>query len=162
MVSLKPSPSAHPGGLITWSILFLLRLAQFILALTTIGIYASTLGAPHPSTPWSYAIAVAVITAVTNLVYAIPFLPTHVIFAGWDAVLFVLWAAVFGVMGNRYIGGHGGPRGVDGGADFGLMRNSVWVDCVEMICWFLTAVVGVAMFLVGRRGRSMHTGRAVV
>ena len=76
---------------------------------------------------------------------------------GWDAVLFVLWVAVFGIFGKLFI--HENPEG-NGGIK--RMKNAVWVDLINMLLWLVTGVMGVVLFSTLRSGRSMLTGRAKV
>ena len=47
-----------------------------------------------------YAIVVACISAVTTLLYLVPFVLRFMLVWVWDLVLFVLWIALFGVFGK--------------------------------------------------------------
>lgn len=69
----------------------------------------------------------------------------------------ILWAAVFGVFGKLYI--HENPEG-DSGVT--RMKNAVWIDLINMLLWFITAVFAALWFFFLRGGRSLHTGRAAV
>ena len=42
------------------------------------------------------------------------------------------------------------------------MKNAVWIDLINMLLWFITAVYGMIMFFFFRGGKSLHTGRATV
>jgi hypothetical protein len=103
-----------------------------------------------------------VLSAITALVYAV--LPliissftTAILFA-WDAILFILWIAVFGLFGSMYI--NQDPRG-DGGIS--RMKNAVWIDLINMLLWLVSAIVGGIGFWRWRKGnRSLHTGRAAL
>lgn len=70
----------------------------------------------------------------------------------------ILWTALFGLFGNMYIGEHPTPE--QGG--IGRMKNAVWVDLVNMLLWFVTAVWATVSFFRSRRSRTLHTGRATV
>ncbi len=49
----------------------------------------------------------------------------------------------------------------DGGIQ--RMKNAVWVDLVNMLLWFVSAIVGAIGFWRWRKGnRSLHTGRATL
>jgi len=103
-----------------------------------------------------YAVVVGTLSAITCLVYAIPFVKSYLFFL-WDAVLCILWIALFGTFGKLYIG-----EDPEGNGGIKRMKNAVWVDLVNMLLWFLTAVGGAVMFFFIRRGRTLHTGRAQV
>lgn len=108
-----------------------------------------------------YATVVGSLSAVTALVYIIVLLLSSnlsvaLLFA-WDLILFILWAAVFGIFGKLYIG-----TKVEMEPGIQRMKNAVWVDLVNMLLWFTSAVWGLVMVFSERRGggRSLHTGRA--
>jgi H+/Cl- antiporter ClcA len=110
-----------------------------------------------------FATVVASLSSVTALVYMAVLalssnLAIHLLFP-WDFVIFVLWAAVFGIFGKLYIGT---TAPYDGGIQ--RMKNAVWVDCTNMILWFISAVGGLVIYFTTRRdgGMSLHTGRAKV
>ena len=69
----------------------------------------------------------------------------------------ILWAAVFGIFGKMYIHEH--PEG-DSGVK--RMKNSVWIDLINMLLWLLSAILGALMVFVLGKKRSLHTGRARV
>jgi H+/Cl- antiporter ClcA len=138
-----------------------LRFLQFVFAIAVIGLYAQDLNKAHKEakytdSKWAYAVAVASLSAFTALVYMIPKLKFWYA-CGWDTILFVLWAAVFGIFGKLYI--HANAQG-DGGIK--RMKSAVWVDLVNLLLWLVTAVMGVVLFFTLRGGRSLHTGRAAV
>lgn len=116
----------------------LLRSVQILVALIIIGIYSHELRVYHSSHPSSkssiiYAIIVGVLSIVTAAVYLLPNLASHK-FCPWDAVLFILWAALFGVTGKVWVdkGGYGGM-----GRN---MRAGTWINMVGMLLWFASAV----------------------
>lgn len=55
----------------------------------------------------------------------------------------------------------GESRSREGGG-VGRMKNAVWVDLVNMLLWFVTAVWGTVAFFRSRNSRTLHTGRAKV
>ena len=102
-------------------------------------------------------------SSITALVYMVVLglssnLAVHLLFP-WDFVIFVMWAAVFGIFGKLYIGA---TAPYDAGIQ--RMKNAVWVDCANMILWFISAVGGLVIYFMTRRdgGMSLHTGRAKV
>ena len=110
----------------------------------------------------AFAVAIGSLSAFTALVYGlIPvFLSsiTVAIFAAWDIILFILWAAVFGLFGSMYI--KEDPE-MNGGIK--RMKNAVWIDLINMLLWFVSAIIGAIGFWKWLKGgRSLHTGRAHV
>jgi hypothetical protein len=148
------------GGVAGALIRLVLRLLQFILAITVAGLYGVDLhhanqkdGGADPK--WVYAEVVAGLSAFTVIIYAIPFIKSYWGWA-WDAVLFVLWTALFGVFGKIFIPADPTPE-QDGQI---RMKHAVWVDLVNMLLWFITAIYSTIIFFAHRRGRTLHTGRA--
>lgn len=150
------------GGLIGAIVRLVLRFCQFILALTVAGLYgvdlshANKAGA-HADGKWVFAEVVASLSAITVIVYAIPFVKSYWFFA-WDWILFVLWTALFGLFGSIFIPAKPTPK-QDGQI---RMKHAVWVDLVAMIFWFVTAIYSTLIWFRNRQGRSLHTGRAKV
>ncbi|EON65715.1 hypothetical protein W97_04954 [Coniosporium apollinis CBS 100218] len=137
-----------------------IRALQFIFAITVAGLYGTDLANAqkankYADSKWVYAEVVAALSAITVLVYLIPFIKTWIFFI-WDVILFILWTAVFGVFGQLYINEK--PEG-NGGIQ--RMKNAVWIDLINMLLWFVTACYGAFLFFFHRR-RTLHTGRAVV
>ena len=64
----------------------------------------------------------------------------------------ILWVAVFGVFGAKYIHKGNDKR----------MKDAVWIDLVNMLFWLVTAIMATVVFFSLRGGRSLHTGRANV
>lgn len=128
-----------------------LRALQLLLALVVAGLYggdlnrASKAGQDGPS-EWIYATVVAGLSAVTALVFMIPFVKSHYAFS-WDTVLFFLWVAVFGILGKKYLG-------VDPLDDATQrMRNAVWVDLSSMVLWLTTASMGAFVWFKRRNAK---------
>jgi uncharacterized membrane protein affecting hemolysin expression len=65
---------------------------------------------------------------------------------------------VFGIFGKLYINETPAP----GDTANRRMKNAVWIDLVNMILWFLTTLLGAALFFKYRKTRSTYTGRATV
>lgn len=65
--------------------------------------------------------------------------------------------ALFGTFGKMYIN-----ENPEGDAGITRMKHAVWVDLVNMLLWFMTAVYGTVIFFMHRSGRTLHTGRAEV
>jgi hypothetical protein len=79
------------GGLLGALLRIILRFFQFVLALTVAGLYGIDLHHAHQKGAytdgkWVYAEVCAGLSAVTVLVYAIPFLKSY-LFAAWDLCL---------------------------------------------------------------------------
>jgi hypothetical protein len=70
----------------------------------------------------------------------------------------ILWTALFGTFGKIYIPAHPTPE--QHGQQ--RMKSAVWVDLVNMLLWFITAVWGTVMFFFFRQRKTLHTGRANV
>ena len=70
----------------------------------------------------------------------------------------ILWAALFGTFGKIFIPAHPTPK------QHGQirMKHAVWVDLVNMLLWFGTAIYSTIIWWRNRGGRTLHTGRAKV
>ncbi|KAK3112145.1 hypothetical protein LTR53_011888 [Teratosphaeriaceae sp. CCFEE 6253] len=164
-MALTDTLAAHsyPGGLVGGLIRAGLRFLQFILAITVAGLYGTDLHHAHQAHAytdgkWVFAEVVAGLSAVTCIVYAVPVVKSWWGFA-WDGVLFILWAALFGTFGHLYIPAHPTPK--QGGQR--RMKHAVWVDLVNMLLWFATALYSTFIWWRNRgSGRTLHTGRAKV
>ncbi|KAF2834978.1 hypothetical protein M501DRAFT_943109 [Patellaria atrata CBS 101060] len=138
-----------------------LRFFQFVLAITVAGLYGTDLNNArkvdaYTDSKWLYAVIVAAMSAITTLFYGLPIVRSWLFFI-WDAILFILWVAVFGIFGKMYI-----DEDPEGNGGIQRMKNAVWVDLVNMLMWFVTAVYGAFAFFSIKRGRTLHTGRATV
>jgi len=163
--------SDFPGGFIAFLAHALIRFLQFVLSLAVIGLYAQDLSharlkSIYADSHWVYAVLVASLSATLSLLYFIPFMTrafTRYFFPA-DAVLALLWIALFGDFGRMYIGAD--PQNVGHGDGPGIqrMKNAVWVDFVCAMLWVGTAVWGLGVWWWGKRrgGRSVHTGRAAL
>jgi len=151
------------GGIGGAVVRLVLRFLQFVFAITVAGLYGVDLARAHDAGvgadgKWVYAEVVAGLSAATVLIYgALFFVPSHLLFA-WDWVLFILWTALFGLFGNIYIHAHPTPE--QSGQI--RMKHAVWIDLVNMLLWFVTAVYLTTVFFMSRSNRTLHTGRAKV
>ena len=130
------------------------RILQFIFAMAVAIIYGVELqrrsqDEDQPSIEkWMFAEVVAGMSAVTTILYAIPgenlycfpwdwllLFVSQIPFAHSHSLIFysILWTAIFGSFGSFFM--YSGPT---------VMRSAVWVDFVNMLFWFITAVRGTA------------------
>ncbi|MBE3047671.1 hypothetical protein IMZ48_35190, partial [Candidatus Bathyarchaeota archaeon] len=77
-----------------------LHLSLLILAAITAGLYGVDLRAGGASDGnWVFAVVVACLSALSAVLFLIPFVLRFMAVWVWDLVLFILWIAVFGVFG---------------------------------------------------------------
>jgi hypothetical protein len=164
IIDAYTSPSL-PGGAFAAILHLILRFFQFILALAVLGLYAQDLTAArkagvYSDANWVYAVVVSTLSAIVAVVFMIPKVPWWR--GGWilDLCLLVLWIALFGDFGAKYIKANPENVGHGDGPGIQRMKNAVWVDLVNLLLWLITSVWGVAMWLWGRKRRTLHTGRA--
>ncbi|KAL8845736.1 MAG: hypothetical protein Q9221_009118 [Calogaya cf. arnoldii] len=156
----RSSSSSSSGSFFSKLESWVMRFLQFVFAITVIGLYAQDLRAAskagkYSDSKWGYATAVGVIGAVSSLLLAWPRLSMWA--WGWDFVVFILFTALFGLFGKMFI--HENAEGING---IDRMKNAVWIDLINMLLWFITAVYGMVMFFFFRGSKSLHTGRADV
>ncbi|KAI1131034.1 hypothetical protein F5Y10DRAFT_234510 [Nemania abortiva] len=140
----------------------ILHISQFILAVTVIGLYGTDVDRSQKrgndtDGKWVYAIVVASISAVTAILYLIPFILRLAVVPVWSFIVFVLWIALFGLFGSLYINKN--PMG-DG--DIQRMKNAVWVDLVNALLWLIGTGAAAADWWLHRDTRTRFTGRAKV
>ncbi|PSS14857.1 hypothetical protein M430DRAFT_35720 [Amorphotheca resinae ATCC 22711] len=136
------------------------RFIQMIFALTVCGLYGVDLHAAHKEhkysdAKWVYAEVVASLSAVTALLYMIPIVARVPFLFVWDALLFILWIALFGLFGKMYI--HADAQG-DGGII--RMKHAVWIDLVNALFWLVSAG-GMAIYGSRLRARK-NVGKSTV
>ncbi|KAI0472912.1 hypothetical protein GGR56DRAFT_589202 [Xylariaceae sp. FL0804] len=132
------------------------RAIQFLFALVVIGVYGHRVDLDHragkaQASAWVYAVAVGGLSCLTCVVYAIPnpFYVPHRLFA-WDAVLFVLWLALFGTFAAIFL--HLPPgESTYQGTDVTMEKHVVWLDLVNCLFWLGTAAYGCCRTLLARR-----------
>lgn len=126
------------------------RGAQLVFALVVCGFYGSRVGGDHrdgraQAAAWVYALLVAAASAATAAAFAVPFWKTHKLFL-WDALLCVLWVAVFGTFAGKFLRLSDEDKaryGEDGDhVSVGAMKTAVWIDLLNCVFWLLTAVYG--------------------
>ena len=108
-------------------------------------------------TPQVYAEVVGALSALTALLYSVPFVLRFAAVPAWSFVLFILWTALFGLFGNMYIN-----EDPEGNGDIKRMKNAVWVDLANMLLWFIHTVGAAAYWWFHRERHSRFTGRAKV
>jgi len=154
--------NSSSGGLPGAIARLVLRLLQFVVAVTVAGLYGIDLqhgnqNGIHPDSKWWYAEAVAGLSALTCILYGLPFFKSWWGF-GWDFILFVLWTALFGLFGSIYL-----PAFSKSTQDVvPRMMDAAWFDLAGMSLWFITATYSTIIWYRGRNKRSLHTGRAKV
>jgi hypothetical protein len=125
----------------------LLRPIQAILSTTALILYATAYttalsGAPEDTSSYIYALICCTITLFTLTIYSIPSFPTPKLFL-WDFCVAVLWAALGGVFGTRYLRADSSV-GKDEGrrVDKTAMKAAVGIDLLIMGCWIITCFWG--------------------
>ncbi|KAK1641256.1 hypothetical protein BDP81DRAFT_446190 [Colletotrichum phormii] len=139
-----------------------LHFFQFVLAVTVCGLYAVDLNrarseGSYTDGKWVFAVVVGALSAVTALLYFIPFILRFAIVWIWDAILFILWIALFGLFGNMYI-----KENVEGDSGIQRMKNAVWVDLANALLWLISALATAAYWWRHRERRTRFTGRGKV
>ena len=139
-----------------------LHFGQFVLAVTVCGLYGYELNraakaGKYADGKWVYAEVVGGLSALTSLLYFLPFILRFALVWVWNLILFILWIALFGIFGKMYI--HEDP---EGNSDIRRLKNAVWVVLANAILW-LIATIGYFVYWWGHRERqSRFTGRAKV
>lgn len=122
-----------------------------------------------------FAEVVGGLSAVTSLLYFIPFILRFALVWAWNLILFILWIALFGVFGSvsghrrSYLQARTNDAGQmyikedpEGNGDIQRMKNAVWVVLANAILW-LIATLGYFTYWWGHREhRSRFTSRAKV
>ncbi|USP77708.1 uncharacterized protein yc1106_04982 [Curvularia clavata] len=137
----------------------ILRLFQFVMGLTVIGMYAVDLDNARKAhvyidTKWVWAVVCGSLGSFVSLIFMLPFAKAWFFFAV-DVVVFICFLVAFGIFGRMYIG-----EDPEGNKGVTRMKNGVWVLLTNVVLWFITAVVGAALFWRARKARTTHTGRA--
>lgn len=150
------------GFALSYVVFTAIHVVQFALALTVCGLYGVDLSrarknGAHADSKWVYAEVVGALSAVTAVLYLVPFILRFWLVWAWNLVLFILWIALFGVFGSMYI--HERPEG-DAGVQ--RMKNAVWVDLASALLWFITFLGALGYWWHHRERHSRFTGRARV
>ncbi|KAI0162240.1 hypothetical protein GGR57DRAFT_498581 [Xylariaceae sp. FL1272] len=150
------------GMALSYLLFSILHFFQFVLAVTVIGLYGTDLNhankqGKYSDGKWVYAIVVGVLSAITAILYFIPFILRFAAVSIWSFILFVLWIALFGLFGSMYI--HENP---EGNAGVQRMKNAVWVDLANALLWLFGFVASATYWWSHRERHSRFTGRARV
>lgn len=99
VMKTKAHQSPRPGGLIGVILRTALRVIQLIIALVIAGIYGQDLRKAHSTSEpadsrWVFAEVVAGLTIITTIVYLVPMIKSHKVFA-WDAVLLYVLPSLY-------------------------------------------------------------------
>ncbi|OLN86120.1 hypothetical protein CCHL11_05189 [Colletotrichum chlorophyti] len=139
-----------------------LHFFQFVLAITVCGLYGVDLqrarnAGAYSDGKWIFAEVVGALSAVTALLYFIPFIKRFAFVFVWDFILFILWIALFGLFGNMYI-----REDAEGDGDIQRMKNAVWVVLANALLWLISTLATAAYWFRHRERRTRFTGRATV
>lgn len=138
------------------------RFLQMVMAWAVVGLYGTDINKAnrehkYSDGKWVYAVVTGCLSAITCILYMIPFMSRIPFAFLWDTILFILWIALFGLFGSMYI-----KENAEGDAGVKRMKNAVWVDLVNALLWLISAV-GMAMYWIKHRNnRTRFTGRATV
>lgn len=132
-----------------------LRTLQFTLAIIIAVLYGidlsrSTKTSTHAGSEWIYAEVVAALSAIICVVHCFATV-TRVVWCTWDFVLFVLWMAQTGALGQIYIRRDVEEDYVRATGSLGRMRAGVWVGLVCMVLWLGTFVLWVGWWCRARK-----------
>ncbi|AEO64957.1 db3cb1fc-81ec-47d0-87af-bbdcf748d4c7 [Thermothielavioides terrestris] len=140
----------------------ILHFFQFVLAITVCGLYGADIDRTRKAGgqadgKWVYAVVVGGISAVTTLLYWIPFILRFALIWAWNLILFILWIALFGLFGGMYI--HEDPNG---NGDIQRMKNAVWVVLASAILWLIGVIAHFIYWWGHRERHTRFTSRAKV
>ncbi|KAK4239483.1 hypothetical protein C8A03DRAFT_32435 [Achaetomium macrosporum] len=140
----------------------ILHFFQFALAITVCALYGINLdrarrAGAHADGRWVYAVVVGGLSALTAILYCIPFILRFALVWAWNLILFILWIALFGVFGRLYI--HVDARG---NGDIQRMKNAVWILLTSAILWLVGVLAHFIYWWGHRERRSRFTSRAKV
>jgi len=141
----------------------ILRFIQLIFAVTVCGLYGVDLNNARiagvaADGRWVYAEVIGGLSAFTCVLYFIPFIMGIPFMFVWDFLLCFMWIVLFAIFGKLFI--HENPEG-DAGIE--RMKNAVWIDLVNMLLWFISAILMLVFWIRSRRSsRGRFTGRAQV
>ncbi|KXJ90578.1 hypothetical protein Micbo1qcDRAFT_176357 [Microdochium bolleyi] len=137
-----------------------LHFFQFVLGITVCGLYGVDLQrarneGKYVDGKWVYAEVVGALSALTAILYMIPFIIRFAAVTIWSAVLFILWIALFGIFGAMYI-----REDAEGNGDIMRMKNAVWVDLAAALLWLIGTIGTGAYWWTHRQRNTRFTGRA--
>jgi len=137
----------------------ILRLFQFVMGLTVIGLYAVDLNnarkaGKYTDSKWVWAVICGSLGSFMSLLFMLPLVKAWFFFYV-DGFIFLCYLIAFGIFGKMFI-----PEDAEGNKGIIRMKNAVWVLLTNMLLWLLTAVYGAVVFWKSRKARTTHTGRA--
>lgn len=104
-----------------------------------------------------YAEVVGGLSALTALLYCIPYILRFAAIWVWNLVLFILWIVLFGIFGKMYIN-----ENPEGNHDIVRMRSAVWVVLANAILWLVSFIANLTYWWMHKERRSRFTSRAKV
>jgi hypothetical protein len=128
---------------------------QLIFALIIVGMYGHRVDEDRQeshlqSAAWMYGTVVAGASAITAVVYCIPFVPVYRLWVV-DAVLSVGWLVVFGVFAGIFLHRESGTDYE--GTSVRLMKVAVWIDLVNVLLWMATTGWGVFRTFLSKKAK---------
>ncbi|KAL2135026.1 hypothetical protein VTI74DRAFT_10063 [Chaetomium olivicolor] len=150
----------------SWSLGYLLfsllHFSQFVLAITVCALYGIDLdrarrAGVHADGKWVYAEVVGGLSALTAILYFVPYILRFALVWAWNLVLFILWIALFGLFGRMYI--HEDP---EGNGDIQRMKNAVWIVLTSAILWLIGVLAHFIYWWGHRERRTRFTNRAKI
>ncbi|KAF2469388.1 uncharacterized protein BDR25DRAFT_229148 [Lindgomyces ingoldianus] len=160
MKSEKSVAGSTSSNLSDWSIgsiaRIITRLFQFVMGLTVIGLYAQDLvkaksAHKYADPKWVYAVFCGAFGALTSVVFMLPLVKSWIFF-GVDFLIFFFYMVLFGIFGKMYM-----QENPEGNKGIIRMKRAAWIDMVNMLLWFGTAVWGLCMFFRARKERGRQS-----
>ncbi|KAK4039582.1 hypothetical protein C8A01DRAFT_46991 [Parachaetomium inaequale] len=150
------------GWALSYLLFALLHFSQFVLAVTVCALYGIDLDRARRANvqadgKWVYAEVVGGLSALTAILYCIPFILRFALVWAWNLVLFILWIALFGIFGKMFIN-----EDAKGNGDMQRMKNAVWVVLASAILWLIGVLAHFIYWWAHRERRSRFTSRARV
>ncbi|KAG7152723.1 hypothetical protein HYQ46_008318 [Verticillium longisporum] len=133
----------------------ILELGVVYLSLTLIHFFHAREADSYVDAKWVYAVVVGALSALTALLFMVPFILRFAFTFVWDFVLFVLWLVAFGIFGHMYIN-----ENAEGDGAIERMKNAVWVLLANALLWLITAIFMGIYWFRHRERHSRFTGRA--
>ncbi|ORY12996.1 hypothetical protein BCR34DRAFT_481774 [Clohesyomyces aquaticus] len=129
----------------------IIRVFQFVMGLTVIGLYAQDLDKARRAhkyidSKWAYAVFCGSASSIASIVFLFPFKSWF--FFIIDALIFLFYVVLFGIFGKMFL-----REDPEGNKGIIRMKHAAWVDMVNMILWALTASWGVWVFVKTRKAR---------
>ncbi|KAK4161422.1 hypothetical protein QBC43DRAFT_217586 [Cladorrhinum sp. PSN259] len=139
-----------------------LHFCQFVLAITVCALYGVELDRARKAhvdgdSKWIYAEVVGGLSALTAMLYCIPYILRFAATWVWNLVLFILWIVLFGIFGKMYIN-----EDPEGNGDITRLKNAVWVVLANAILWLVSFLANLGYWWKHKDRRSRFTSRARV